>query len=194
MDGSVELAETLCLFIQASSTHPEVGVHWLHSCAKQSKEHLVLLLTHLDHLMCDEKWSGSWAKILRVLCRALKMLTFGTSVNNWVPDSSIMALRNPFIRTIGYRALEVGTINEDVSEYLSTQSDLMDEVLQFLFWNMSSADAQSAWQLRAKFVSKSLQRSSSNVITWVMRDSFNNPEQLASHSYKLRSCFDISLA
>jgi hypothetical protein len=97
MDSSPELAETLCLLIQASSTHPEVGVHWLHSCAKESREHLVSLLMHLDRLMCDEQWSGSWVKVLRVLCRTLKMPTFGASFDNYGPVWSIMTLRDPFI-------------------------------------------------------------------------------------------------
>jgi len=106
----------------------------------------------------------------------------------------MMALRNPFIRTIGYRALEMDTVNENMPEYPSDQSDLMDETLQFLFWNMSNGDSQAAWQLRAKFVSKPFHQISSNIATRIMRDLFNNPEQLVSRSSKIRSYFDIYLA
>jgi hypothetical protein len=187
IDRSPQLAETLCLLIQTSSVHPEVGVHWVYSCARRSRKHLLSLLMHFDDIMCDERWSRSWVKILRVLCRTLRMDSLRTSIVKSRSNSSIMAFRNPFIRTIGYRVLEIDSINGDMPQYPLDQPGLMGETVQFLFSNMSNMDTQSAWQLRARFISNSLDRGSCDAIARLTKESFNDPDHLVRYQLKSRS-------
>lgn len=188
VDNSPEIIETICLLLQASVTHPIIGIRWLSSCVEHGKDRLFTLLLLFDNLLREEQHYIPRSTILKALCRTLKTddpRAFApiTVVEDSGP--SVVALRSPYIRTIGYRALGIGSIDEAVPYDPAVPSELIAETMEYMFWNMSVEDPPSVWRLRAYSITNSSSDDPSSIVTRALEAALYSPEQLVSCAYSV---------
>lgn len=181
MDDTDESHEIACLLLQASITHHEIGLRWLYTCAQVDVEHAFLLLKLFDALLCEERQHVSHIKVLKVLCKMLKRQEFST--NTWRVSSQgssamVRTFKTPYVRTIAYHALGIDDVQEEIPLYPVNRSELMFEVAEYMFWNMSLDDPPSHWEVRARLLGDSSCQRSFGITTRIVEEAFYNVEQL----------------
>ncbi|KIM28067.1 hypothetical protein M408DRAFT_329716 [Serendipita vermifera MAFF 305830] len=90
----------------------------------------------------------------------------------------VRTFKTPYVRTIAYRALGIDDVQEEIPLYPVNRSELMFEVAEYMFWNMSLDDPPSHWEVRARLLGDSSCQLSFGITTRIVEEAFYNVEQL----------------